>query len=474
MPSRPDSPGGHGVDVVFLTALGLEHDALLAHLVDARPRVDSDGTHYTLGDLPGRGPAPRTTVALALVGEGNLAAAALAGRAIRGFRPRALLLVGVAGGLTSDAVLGDVVVATRIHAYQGGRQEARRFRPRPRGWPVSHGLEQLARAVARDGGWCGDAPAPRVHFKPIVSGDVVLDSREAPVARLIARHYSDATAIDMESAGVAEAAHRSDFHQVITIRGVSDAADGGKRRADTAGWQHRAAANAAGFAVALARAVGGTPRVADGQGDTRTTAPASTERAPSTEQALSTARAPGTSRPERARRLPQFLSAAAVAAVAILLYLGVSTVVRRGDGPDEPVDTSTGTWAPARSGSGVRLADWRTLDLETGDTADYDIDGVGNLPGMDLALSHDASRLIALGPARVAVLDTPGEAAVDRCLASEEYVDGLYTNLRELLSQGRDVCVRTQEENLAMLTVQRSPSAASARVEFRYTLWKLR
>ncbi|MEU6073182.1 5'-methylthioadenosine/S-adenosylhomocysteine nucleosidase [Micromonospora sp. NPDC047074] len=473
MPSRPDTPGGHGVDVVFLTALGLEHDAILAHLVDARPRVDSDGTHYTLGGLPGRGPAPRTTVALALVGEGNLAAAALAGRAIREFRPRALLLVGVAGGLTSDAVLGDVVVATRIHAYQGGRQETGRFRPRPRGWPISHGLEQLARAVARDGGWC-DAPAPRVHFKPIVSGDVVLDSREAPVARLIARHYSDATAIDMESAGVAEAAHRSDFHQVITIRGVSDAADGGKRRADTAGWQHRAAANAAGFAVALARAVGGTPRVADGHRDTPATAPAPIGPAPPTEQVPSSGRGAPDERPERVRRIPQLLSAAAVAAVAVLLYLGVSAVVGGGDRPDEPVDAGTGTWAPARSGSGVRLEDWRTLDLETGETADYDIDGVGNLPGMDLALSHDASRLIALGPARVAVLDIPGEAAVDRCLASEEYVDGLHTNLRELLSQGRDVCVRTQEENLAMLTVQRPPSAASARVEFRYTLWKAR
>ncbi|WP_433390183.1 hypothetical protein [Micromonospora sp. KLBMP9576] len=480
------------MDVVFLVALGLEHDAVRTHLTGARPHVDSAGTHYVLGGLPALDSHPPGAIAaLALIGEGNLAAATLTGRAIQEFRPRALLLVGVAGGLTDEPALGDVVVATRIYAYQGGRAETGRFRPRPRGWPTAHGLEQLARAVARDGGWTGSRPVPRVHFKPIVSGDVVLDSRDAPVARLIARHYSDAAAIDMESAGVAEAAHRSDFHQVITIRGISDAADGGKRRADTAGWQRRAAALAADFAVALGRAVGGTPRGADGDRDTPTAPPAFTAPAITT-PALATATTPPpepTPTPEpvpggartaatrlavRTRRLPRSLSATAMIAVGALLYAGIDLALHHDDRPGRPDDATTDTWTEAHSVSDIALPDWRTLDLETGDTGDYDIDDVGNLPGMDIALSHDASRLITLGPARVAVLDTTGDATVDRCLAAETYVDGLYSNLRELLDQGRDVCVRTQEGNLAMLTVRRPPSAASARVEFRYTLWRLR
>ncbi|HEU4425738.1 MAG TPA: hypothetical protein VFR67_24645 [Pilimelia sp.] len=253
-----------GVDVVMLTALGLEYDAVRAHLTDIHSQIDADGTRYEIGTVRGG----RSRVALALIGEGNLTAAALAGRAVEEFAPAALLLVGVAGGLSADVALGDVVVATRIHAYQGGRDEAGGFRPRPKGWPTSHGLEQVARDVARADDWtaplAGEAAPlagetgprpPRVHFKPVVSGDVVLDSRTSPTAALIAEYYSDAVAIDMESAGVAEAAHRKEFHQTVTVRGISDPADGRKRDADASGWQHRAAAHAAAFAVAIAERI---------------------------------------------------------------------------------------------------------------------------------------------------------------------------------------------------------------------------
>ncbi|MEJ3749953.1 AAA family ATPase [Actinomycetes bacterium KLBMP 9797] len=235
-----------GADVVVLTALSLEYDAVHAHLVEPREHVDADGTRYALGVV--RGGACR--VALAVIGAGNAAAAALTGRAIEEFRPRALLLVGVAGGLADDLALGDVVVATHVYAYQGGRAEPERFRPRPRGWPLAHRLEQIARGVARTGTWAG-----RVHFKPLVSGDVVLDSRTGTVADLIAEVYGDAVAIDMESVGVAEAALRKDFYRAVTIRGVSDAAGGDKRRTDAAGWQPKAAAHAAAFAVALAERI---------------------------------------------------------------------------------------------------------------------------------------------------------------------------------------------------------------------------
>ncbi|RAY16335.1 hypothetical protein DPM19_05480 [Actinomadura craniellae] len=245
------------VDFVVLTALGVEHDAVRARLGETHPHVDPYGTRYLLGKaqgVPGR-------VALVLVGEGNLAAAVLAARAIEEFGPETLMMVGVAGGLKDEAALGDVVVGTRVYAYQGGREETAGFRPRPRVWPVSHALEQTAREVASEGRWHepGD-DAPAVHFKPIVSGEVVLDSRASPLAALIESHYGDALAIDMESAGVAEAAHRKDFHRMVAVRGISDATDGAKRQMDEKGWQPRAAANAAAFALALAaRLKGASP-----------------------------------------------------------------------------------------------------------------------------------------------------------------------------------------------------------------------
>jgi hypothetical protein len=145
---------------------------------------------------------------------------------------------------------GDVVVATRINAYHGGRDDSSGFRHRPRGWLLPHQVEHLARDVAKT--W----REPRVHFAPLVSGEVVLDSRTSTVAALIAEHYGDAAAIDMESAGFAEAAHRGDFHRAVVVRGISDTADGTKKSSDGEGWQPRAASNAAAFALALADRLG--------------------------------------------------------------------------------------------------------------------------------------------------------------------------------------------------------------------------
>lgn len=242
----------HGTAVV-LTALPLEYRAFRAHLTDTETHIDAEGTRYEIGKL-GDG----IRVVLALMGMGNLTAAVLTARAIADFDPPVLIAYGVAGGLTRDAGLGDVVVATRVSTFQGGRESDDEFRPRPRGWPLSHYLEQAAHEVALAGRWI-DPPAPRVHFSPMVSGDIVLDSRTSPHATLIARHYGDAVAVDMESAGVAEAAHRRDFYRTVMIRGISDLADGAKRDSDRAGWQPRAAANAAAFSAALIEVIARRP-----------------------------------------------------------------------------------------------------------------------------------------------------------------------------------------------------------------------
>jgi 5'-methylthioadenosine/S-adenosylhomocysteine nucleosidase len=237
------------VDIVILTALDLEYAAVRAHLTGLRTDTDANGTRYETGEIRGR----TCRVTLALTGPGNLAAATLTTRAIARFQPKALIFVGVAGGLAHDVAVGDVVVATRVHEYQGGKAAAGGFRTRPRSWPLNHAIEQDAREVARDGTWATLLPGdPAVHFKPIISGNVVLDDRDGPVASFVAQHYDDAVAIDMESAGVAEAAHHNDFYRAVTVRAISDLADGTKRDTDAAGWQRRAVTNAAAFAIAVA------------------------------------------------------------------------------------------------------------------------------------------------------------------------------------------------------------------------------
>jgi nucleoside phosphorylase len=241
-----EEAGGHIGTVVVLTALNLERDAVAARLTDLSTRVHPAGTVFKVGSLPGT----RWRVALAVVGDGNLAAGVITERAVSLFDPAAVLFVGVAGALRDDVAIGDVVVATRIYAYHGGKEDGDGFRSRPRSFPTSHQLDQLAREVEAERSWAG-GPPPAVHFKPIAAGEVVLDSRTSPVAQHLRLHYDDAVAIETESAGVASAGHLNRSLPVAAIRGISDTASGEKSETDRAGCQQLAADRAAAFALAL-------------------------------------------------------------------------------------------------------------------------------------------------------------------------------------------------------------------------------
>lgn len=163
-----------------------------------------------------------------------------------------MIFVGVAGGLKQAVGMGDVVVGTRVYGYHSGRQEPDGFHARPRAWESSHELLQQARYLVNSGTWRGAA----VHFEALAAGEVVLNSGDSPLNEQLRWHYEDAAAIEMESAGVAQAAHVNDGTPTITVRGICDHADGRKNPMADLDTQPRAAANAAGFATALAAALG--------------------------------------------------------------------------------------------------------------------------------------------------------------------------------------------------------------------------
>jgi ADP-ribose pyrophosphatase YjhB (NUDIX family)/nucleoside phosphorylase len=237
--------------VVILTALDLEYQAVREKLdsLDAHPHPA--GTRFEVGRIAGTD----CRVALGLVGKGNHPAAVLAERSIAEFAPRAVVFVGVAGALWPTIRLGDLVIATHVYAYHGGTSEDDGLKARPRVWEIAHGPDQIARHLARTGAWKRRLPPgaaiPEVHFGPIAAGEVVQDSAVSDHAKWVRRHYNDALAIEMEGAGVAQAAHLNDSLPLVVVRGISDRADGSKVTSDGANWQPRAAANAAAFAAAL-------------------------------------------------------------------------------------------------------------------------------------------------------------------------------------------------------------------------------
>jgi adenosylhomocysteine nucleosidase len=250
------------VGIVILTALGLEYEAVRAHLIAPRISEHPRHTRFEIGGIPGTS----WQIALAETGVGNRSAAVITDRAVGMFRPVAIFFVGVAGALMTGIQLGDVVVGTRIYDYQGGMDTEEGFLARPQAWDAPYDLDQLARHVARTGGWtellgsAGHGSAPTVYFRPIAAGGVVLSSRRTALAQQLRRNFNDAAAIEMESAGAAYAAHLNSV-PILTVRGISDFADSRKYAADRTGSQTRAAGHAAAFTVALISELARTPRV---------------------------------------------------------------------------------------------------------------------------------------------------------------------------------------------------------------------
>jgi adenosylhomocysteine nucleosidase len=244
--------------VVILTALDVEYAAVLAHLTGITTVAHPAGTLFEAGDV--RGSACR--VAVGLTGPGNTSAAVVAERAIATFAPQALFFVGIAGALDEDLALGDVVFATKVYAYHGGRADDAGFGATPDAWYPPHSLDQLAHHLARRAEWHGRLREPwtgRVHFRPIAAGEVVLNSATHPLRAQLRLHYADAAAIEMESAGAARAGQLNRSLPTLTIRGISDRADGDKYAGDTGGHQDRAMIGAPAFAAELAVHVPAAP-----------------------------------------------------------------------------------------------------------------------------------------------------------------------------------------------------------------------
>ncbi|WFB10595.1 5'-methylthioadenosine/S-adenosylhomocysteine nucleosidase [Streptomyces sp. LX-29] len=234
---------------MILTALGLEYRAVREYLVEVEEARHETGTVFEVGTLAGTS----WRVALVEAGEGNRSAAVVTEQARQLFSPDALLFVGVAGALKDDVALGDVVVATRVVAFHGGKIAAGDFLPRPEVWSGPHALLQTARHALRDEVWHERPDARlRVFFKPIAAGDVVLNSPRSLLREQLHKHFNDVVAIEMESAGMAHAAQIGGM-EALTIRGISDRADGTKCADDDAERQPRAAAHAAAAAVAILR-----------------------------------------------------------------------------------------------------------------------------------------------------------------------------------------------------------------------------
>lgn len=238
---------------VVFTALALECVAVCRFLRDVSQLTHPQGTVYERGVFHSSS-GFRWDVLVVECGAGNVTAAAEVERAIAFFSPELILFVGVAGGL-KDVRIGDVVVGSKVYAYESGKEKDR-FESRPEAHVASYRLLQRAKAEARSGQWIkrittGDtAGSAKALVGAIAAGEKVIASTSSASHELLREQYGDALAVEMEGYGFLRGAYLNPQVSALVIRGISDTIDA-KASADAGGSQPRAAEAASAFAFEL-------------------------------------------------------------------------------------------------------------------------------------------------------------------------------------------------------------------------------
>lgn len=123
-------------------------------------------------------------------------------------------------------------------------------------------------------------------------------------------------------------------------------------------------------------------------------------------------------------------------------------------------------WPPLHRSGVVTLRDDQGVDLDVGAVFPDE-----DHPGVDLSPYSGASHLGAMDPnVSYTVLPVPVPSERGRCAEAvgwTRYYPDLYG-----LAAGRAVCVRTSEDRLTMLVIEKPATQSSGRIGFRYFTWE--
>jgi nucleoside phosphorylase len=241
-------------DVVIVTALPVERQAVLAYLQDVREEAYSAGTVYQTGTFHGE-QSTRNIVVIGGAGNGKshlMVKLIEERRMIDHFRPQILFSVGIARGL-KDVRLGDVLVANQIYRDEVGGMNTS-MEPSVDFWRSD--LEQWVQGGARNGWWLRPLDEqqfidpPHVFVGPLLSKSRERDSMVFNASQWTHDPYEDALAMDVEEHRLLQAALPSSPGQTWVIRGISHVIHE-PEPVDRLGWQEMAARHAAAFVFAM-------------------------------------------------------------------------------------------------------------------------------------------------------------------------------------------------------------------------------
>jgi nucleoside phosphorylase len=208
-----------GTDFLIITALEEEREALLLKLPGARklpPEGDDVRVYYRANvstTLPGGAKGTYDVVVTQPLGMGRVEAATATADAIRKWKPRYLLSVGVAGGVAAnDVTLGDLIVADQVFDYELQKLSAREAEVRPKSYNADPRLLSAAQNLGgsrwqRTKSKRPRPGAPKRRFGPVASGDKVVADEEALTK--LRELFPKLVAGEMDAAGVAAAASQA-------------------------------------------------------------------------------------------------------------------------------------------------------------------------------------------------------------------------------------------------------------------------
>jgi len=232
----------YGSEICVIAALHTpELKALLniKHWNFTNYEAPDDPTNYYHGTLKGN----KDIYAAASPRMGLPAAAVLATKMINKFRPKYLVMIGIAAGIKDKAKLGDIIVADPGWDYGNGKitldaEGVSSFEPSPHQLNLDpiikkqfDKIEQNHSALAKIyAEWPANKPDTqlRLHVGPFASGASVI--ADPGITLTLKDQHRKIVGFDMESYGVMTAGHDSDEPKpkVIIIKSVCDYGDAAK------------------------------------------------------------------------------------------------------------------------------------------------------------------------------------------------------------------------------------------------------
>ena len=213
------------VTTAILSALAQEQQGLVPLLADRRV-VRRAGRDFTVGELHGH------SVILALSRIGKVAAATTATTLIEAFAVQRIVFTGVAGSLSLDVRVGDLVVADAfVHHDMDASPLFPRFEIPLYGrtrlacdTTLTASLVRASQAAVAQ--WPQEPSRVRVHRGLVASGDQFLSTAAASHALRSALQAAGmhALAVEMEGAAVAQVCHDYGV-PFAAVRTISDSAD---------------------------------------------------------------------------------------------------------------------------------------------------------------------------------------------------------------------------------------------------------